>query len=245
MTTGAAQTTGTITMLTAICKAWEANKAGGAEEPAAAADCFSFDTEAEKAQFISFYAGYISGMAHDFTHHPHDTTHAARIAHGLDTQPGTAKRRASATKQAIKAIDTCAVFDTDAAATIYNAVREQRPSYPLEFILGDIYCAGIAIGREREQAKQRRNKTLPEAVRITTNESPADRESRSAAATENAARTKYAPITDADSAAIVYNLLREADRTMPFTFLLGQVYAAGKMEATHAEQERRRKKTAG
>lgn len=81
---------------------------------------------------------------------------------------------------------------------------------------------------------------MPEAVRITTNESPADRESRSAAATENAARTKYAPITDVDSAAIVYNLLREADRTMPFTSLLGQVYAAGKMEATHAERERRK-----
>ena len=96
-------------------------------------------------------------------------------------------------------------------------------------------------GRERERSRIKKQRSpLPEAQRIATNESPADRDSRITAAEAAAPKTKYAPVSDADSAAIVYNAARTADPGMPFTFLLGQVYAAGKIEATHAERERRR-----
>jgi len=240
-----------------ICKAYteacEEYAEGGSfmREAEAAADYFMQQdqpAEHDRAAFVTFFLGFAQGFAlgehaaNKQKQHPHETTHAARLAGGLDEQPGTAKRRATAAKDAAAAIDQCGVYDTDTAAVIYNTVREQRPTYPLEFILGDIYCAGVRRGRERERAAQKRHSkmTLPEAQRITTNESPADRDSRITAAEAATPKTKYAPISDADSAAIVYNAARAADPGMPFTFLLGQVYAAGKMEATHAERERRR-----
>lgn len=262
MNTGAAQTTGTIEqnpdhiLHYLICKAYteacEEYAEGGRfnREAQAAADYFiqqDHPAEHDRAAFVTFFLGFAQGFAlgehaaNRQKQHPHDTTHAARLAGGLDEQPGTAKRRATAAKDAAAAIHQCGVYDTDTAAVIYNTVREQRPTYPLEFILGDIYCAGIARGRERERSRIKKQRSpLPEAQRITTNESPADRDSRITAAEAAAPKTKYAPISDADSAAIVYNAARAADPDMPFTFLLGQVYAAGKMEATHAERERRR-----
>lgn len=45
-----------------ICTAWEESKKGELAKAAeAAADCFSFETEEEKARFTAFCAGYMSG----------------------------------------------------------------------------------------------------------------------------------------------------------------------------------------
>lgn len=235
-----AQTTETITRLFTICAAWERSKAGHAEAEAAA-ECFTFSTEEEKAQFVSFYAGYLSGHERISAAHPHDHTTAARLAGGLDEQPGTAKRREAAAQLAVECIEKCRVYDTDTAATIYNTVREQRPGYPLEFILGDIYCAGIERGRERERSAQRKKRSpLPEAKRISTGESPAERERRIAAAAEYVKLIGYAPISVCDTAAAIYNAAKAADPADPFTILLGRIFFAGRIDGQRMERQRRK-----
>ena len=216
------------------------------EQADAAADYFrqlSAD-EPEMPPFQYFFMGFIQGFAlgeHTAAKRTNDTTEPARLAGGLDDRPGTAKRREAAARLAVECIGKCRVYDTDTAAVIYNAVREQRPTYPLEFILGDVYCAGIERGREREQAAQRkRSKALPEARRISTNEPPADRERRAAAAAQDFTRTGYAPISDADTAAIIYRAARAADPKEPFEFLIGRIYSAGKMDGQRMERQRRK-----
>lgn len=52
----------TLSDLYTICTAWEESKKGELAKAAeAAADCFSFETEEEKARFAAFCAGYMSG----------------------------------------------------------------------------------------------------------------------------------------------------------------------------------------
>ena len=178
-TTGAAQTTITEQnpqhlLHYLICKAYteacEEYAEGGSfmREAEAAADYFMQQdqpAEHDRAAFVTFFLGFAQGFAlgehaaNKQKQHPHDTTHEARLAGGLDEQPGTAKRRATAAKDAAAAIGQCSVYDTDTASTIYNTVREQRPTYPLEFLLGDIYCAGVRRGRERERSRIKKQRS--------------------------------------------------------------------------------------
>ena len=246
-----------------VCKAYtsavERFAEGGSftEEVLAAAEYFKQQIPPEEytptpqldAMFGHFYMGFIQGFALG-EHAAADKLPEARPIPQPDKGKQWQREMAAATRLAERTGD-CGFIDCDCATIVYNANKETHQPCRLNFRLR---LFGMPVWREAERereaaqhkAQNRRSKvTLPEAVRITTNESPAERERRSAAAAKNATRTQYAPITDADSAAIVYNAMREAHPDFPFSFLLGQVYAAGKMEATQAERERRRKKTAG
>lgn len=105
-------------------------------------------------------------------------------------------------------------------------------------MLSCCFDAGRIQGIREERTTRRR--TTPEARRWDSNETPAERERRSAAVRQRETLTGYAPISDVDSAAIIYNAARAADPSEPFEFLLGRIYSAGKMEGIAAERQRRR-----
>lgn len=106
-------------------------------------------------------------------------------------------------------------------------------------MLSCCFDAGRIQGIREERTTRRRS--TPEARRWDSNETPAERERRSAAVRQRVDLTGYAPIHDVDSAAIVYNAARAADPSEPFEFLLGRIYSAGKMDGQRSERERRKK----
>ena len=72
---------------------------------------------------------------------------------------------------------------------------------------------------------------------ILTNESPKDKAQRRADARALVELTAYTPITDVDTAAVIYETARAAYPTDPLVFLLGRVFFAGKIAG---KRERRK-----
>lgn len=118
--------------------------------------------------------------------------------------------------------------------------RSHQPDslFSLMCMCSCLFDAGRVQGKREERAA-RRSRT-PEARRWDSNETPAERERRSAAVLQRVELTGYAPIHDVDSAAIVYNAARAADPKEPFEFLLGRIYSAGKMDGQRMERQRRK-----
>jgi len=81
----------------------------------------------------------------------------ARLCGGMDTDPDTVSRRATAAALAEKVKKTYTVSDIDTAAVIYNTVRSiSDPNDLMEYFLGAVYAAGIETGKRRERERQRK-----------------------------------------------------------------------------------------
>ncbi len=89
-----------------------------------------------------------------------------------------------------------------------------------------------------EYARQITPSRLPAAHNIACQTKEAD-ERRRASALAAANLSKYAKISDADSAATVYNAVITGEADTPFELILGAVYFAGKIDGKRIERARR------
>lgn len=150
-----------------ICKAWTlccedyANGGWISEGATEAAEFFVKETEAGGEYtptpllvnlFKFFYGGFVQGF--ELGEHV-SKKRKAQLCNGIDERPSTEARRASAERLA-ELTGQATVYDLDAAAVIYNAVMEEHPGYPFEFLLGSVYYAGTIRGVQRERKRRKK-----------------------------------------------------------------------------------------